>query len=925
MRWAAGLMMAASSPALAAAQQAPAPTAATVPAAAPETGEAAPTSTTMPAEGSAAQAAQAAPPERPASATSANPDDGEDTDIVVQGRRPPGSVVGDIPAEQTLSPADVRSYGVSSISDLLTELAPQTRSGAGGPPVVLLDGKRISGFQEIRDIPTEAILRVDILPEEVALKYGYTADQKVVNFVLRRRFRSTTVELADRMPTEGGSNSPQGDLDILTIRSGARFNLHTKYQQSSALTESERNIAVASTEDSTGNFDQRPYRTLQPFTRNVSTNATYARPIGDVSASINAEVATTESDGLFGLPTTTLSLPAGNPFNNGGAPISVTRTLDNGDFLPLGQRNQSVTAHVGTSLNGRLSPRWMWTVTGAYDHAENKTFTETGVDASAFQGRLNANDPFANPLGALTYADIAAGTGNRARSISNTGEIEALVNGPLFTLPAGDVSTAIRVGADTSDFASRSFRTGLTTAGEVSRDSADGRINIDVPIASRSRGVLGFLGNLSLNGNAAINQLSDYGTLTAYGYGLNWGPVEGVRVIGSINQQDVAPSAAQLGNPQLITPNVRVFDYVQGQTVTVTTISGGNPDLRSSDRRVTKLGLNLKPWSTQDLTLTVNYTKQNTNNPIQGFPSPTSAIEAAFPARFARDGAGNLTRLDTRPVNFANARSEEIRWGFNFSKPIKSKIQKQIEAFRAGTGPNPFAGLRFPGANGRPGDAPGQSAPGGAPGQGAAAGGDRSAGDGARGGEGGRGPGGGAGGGRGFGGGGFGGGRGGQGGGRVQFALYHTWHLHQTVTIANNGPVLDLLNGDTIGASGGQPRHEFELQSGYSNNGIGVRLSGNYATGTQVNGGTAASPQSLRFSGLATANLRLFADLGQQLGLVKAHPWVRGARVTLSIDNVLNSRQRVRDATGLTPISYQPDYLDPLGRTVRLSLRKLFF
>ncbi len=183
----------------------------------------------------------------------------------------------------------------------------------------------------------------------------------------------------------------------------------------------------------------------------------------------------------------------------------------------------------------------------------------------------------------------------------------------------------------------------------------------------------------------------------------------------------------------------------------------------------------------------------------------------------------------------------------------------------------------------------------------------------------------------GFGGGGFGGGgggRGGQGGGgRIQFALYHTWNLTNRVTVANGGPVLDALNGDLIGSADddGQSRHEFEGQAGYSNNGLGVRLSANYATGTRVNGGTPANPQPLRFDGLATANLRLFADLGQQLALVKAHPWVRGARVTLSVENIFNSRQQVRDATGVTPITYQPDYRDPLGRTVRLSLRKLFF
>lgn len=893
MRLVAGMMIAASWPAMAAAQQQP-------PAASPPASVPAATSPDVPAAVRASAEAQpqaqtpATAPTAPAGdAASAPQGGGEDEDeIVVTGRRPPGSVVGDIPAEQVLSPADIRSYGVSSVSDLLTELAPQTRSGAGGAPVVLLDGKRISGFQEIRDIPTEAILRVDILPEEVALKYGYTADQKVVNFVLRRRFRSTTVELADRAATEGGRNTPQAELDLLAIRSGKRFNLHSRYQQSSALTEAERDIPVAATEGAAATFDQRPYRTLQPFSRSFGTNATYAQPIGDVSATINGELTATQSVGQFGLPLDANALPLGGP---------------------LEQRSNAVTAHLGTSLNGRLSPRWLWTVTGAYDRTDTRTFGDTNAGRDS----------------------------NRAHSVSNTGEIEALVNGPLFSLPAGDVSTAVRVGAQTSDFSSDSLRAGIASGADISRDSASGRVNVDLPIASPSRAVLGFLGNLSINGNAAVNQLSDFGTLTAYGYGVNWGPIEGVRVIGSINQQDVAPTAAQLGNPNILTPNVRIFDYVQGQTVTVTTLSGGNPNLRSSDRRVTRLAFNLKPWSAKDLTLTVNYTKQDTRNPIQGFPSPTAAIEAAFPDRFTRMN-GTLMRLDTRPINFARAESEEIRWGINFSRPIKSKIQKQLEAFRAGTGPNPFAGMRFPGANGRPGGGQGEGRREGGQADGAtpptgdrppqgdmAARGDAPPPGGAASGEGGGrsfgGQGGGAGGGRGFGGGGFGGGRGGAGGGRIQFALYHTWHLVERVTVANGGPVLDLLNGDATGSSGGQPRHEFEGQAGYSNNGIGVRLSANYATGTEVNGGTIANTQNLRFSGLATANLRLFADLSQQLGLVKAHPWVRGARVTFSVDNVFNSRQRVRDAAGLTPVSYAPDYLDPLGRTVRLSLRKLFF
>ena len=129
------------------------------------------------------------PPAQPAPAAAAvDPDADEGEEIVVTGQRERGAVVGDIKPEIQLNASDVRALGVSSVSDLLTELGPQLQSGRGGTPVVLLEGRRIASFREIAAIPAEAIQRVDILPEEVALKYGYSADQKVMNIVLRQRF-----------------------------------------------------------------------------------------------------------------------------------------------------------------------------------------------------------------------------------------------------------------------------------------------------------------------------------------------------------------------------------------------------------------------------------------------------------------------------------------------------------------------------------------------------------------------------------------------------------------------------------------------------------------------------------------------------------------------------------------------------------------
>ena len=111
-----------------------------------------------------------------------------------------------------------------------------------------------------------------------------------------------------------------------------------------------------------------------------------------------------------------------------------------------------------------------------------------------------------------------------------------------------------------------------------------------------------------------------------------------------------------------------------------------------------------------------------------------------------------------------------------------------------------------------------------------------------------------------------------------------------------------------------------EFNAGYNRNGIGVRLNGTWQEGTSVivDPSGAPSPRDLEFGSLFTANLRVFADLGQQQSLVRDMPFFRGSRVTLSVNNLFNQRLDVRDASGLTPVGYQPALLDPLGRSVRL-------
>jgi len=774
-----------------------------------------------------------------------------DQEIVVQGQRERGAVIGDIPPENQLNPADIRATGATSITELLDNIAIQTGSSRGrdgGAPVVLLNGRRTSGFQELRDLPPEAILRVDILPEEVALKYGYRADQRVVNIVLRPRFRSTAARGEVETTTEGGRQGGEIDVTRLMIQENGRISINGHAERTSRLLETERDILLQPVTIAGSDVDPRSFRTLAPERTQLRVGGTVNRTVfKDVSATLDARLERVKSDSLFGPDATGLTA--------------------------LNRDSTSDTGRLGFALNGNKD-RWRWSADGAYQISRNVTESDRSLA----------------PIDVL----------DRGRSLNKFGNLSLVANGPLAELPAGRSNVTLRLSGDTRDLDSRSTRGLLVTESDLSRDRVAASANADFPI-SRRNGPLSAIGNLTLNANAEIERLSDFGTLWTYGGGFNWSPVERLNLIASWTREEGAPGLEQLGDPLLETPGSRVFDFVTGATAIVTVRTGGNPDLRSDNRTVWKLGGTWKPFTETDLDLRADFTSSRLRDPVSSFPGPTAAIQAAFPDRFVRDGAGNLLFADLRPVNFERSDRETLRYGFNWSKPLKSRrpTQAQIDQLRRSFGAPP----RTPGAPSAPG-ATGAPPPDG--GEGRAAAGGRGAG----------GPGGGGGGGFGFGG----GGRGGQ-GGRLSLSLYHTVNLKDEVLIRQGVPVIDYLSGEAVDGGGGRSRHQVEVEGGYFNNGLGVRLSGDWRSATRVDGGTSGD---LRFSPFATANLRLFANLGEQFGLVAKNPWLRGTQVRLELNNLFDSKQRVRNGFGEVPVNYQPDLLDPAGRTISLSIRKLF-
>jgi hypothetical protein len=767
----------------------------------------------------------------------------DEEDIVITGQRARGSVVGDIPPEKTLDAREVRATGASNINELLEALAPQIGSvqGRGGEsPVLLLNGQRISSFRELRDIPTEAIQRVEILPEEVALKYGYRADQKVVNIVLRQRFRSTTAQIGAGGSTEGGYANAAGDLTRLLIQRNGRTTLNLHAEGNSMLTEAERDISP------TGTTEQAlAARSLVGTKRDIRGSATFNRQLSsDISGTLNTELEHNEGHSLIGLNPSLLE--------------------------PLDRNTTTDSAHAGMVLNGTTKSQWRWTLTGNADL--DRTLTHTDQDDPNFPR-------------------------NRTRETTQSADLKATANGNLFKLPAGNASTTLTLAGNTQHLDSSRLQLGVGSSNSLSRTTGEAAINVDLPISRRGRD-FSAIGNLTLNGNAEVDHLSDFGTLTTIGAGANWSPVDRLNFITSWTREQGAPTINQLGDPILDTPGSRIFDFSTGQTVFVNAITGGNPNLRADRRTVMKLSGNWQPFKDTDFRLRADFVHQTIDNPISNITA-TPAVEAAFPSRFARaapipgETIGRLIRVDLTPVNFDQSRRDQLRVGFDFTKPLKSRRPSQsvLDQLRSQFG--------F-GQRGAPGAGPGTGGPppGGPPSEG-----------GGRGAQGG------------FGGGRGGGFFGGQNRGRLTFSLTDTVTFVDKVRITPGGPELDYLHGDAVGSAGGTPRHQIQAQAGWFNNGIGFRLGANWQSATDVD---TLTSDSLHFSPVGTFDLRLFANPGDIPEMVVKHPWLRGTQIRLEVNDVFNTRPHVHDAAGNVPLNYQPDLLNPLGRTIMISFRKLF-
>ena len=200
-------------------------------------------------------------------------------DIVVVATRFGGQIDTPQAPIATFDEAEIQALGASSISELLARVSPQTNSGrgrgGGGQPVILVNGQRITNFREMRNYPPEAIKRVEILPEEVGLRYGFPPNSRVVNLILKDNYSNRRAEVDYAIPTRGGFSEMELEATLLKIRKLNRFTVTAKAGDTSPLFESERDLVQPAGSRPAVVTDPEPaaFRSLIAESKNYGFNA----------------------------------------------------------------------------------------------------------------------------------------------------------------------------------------------------------------------------------------------------------------------------------------------------------------------------------------------------------------------------------------------------------------------------------------------------------------------------------------------------------------------------------------------------------------------------------------------------------------------------------------------------------------------------
>lgn len=488
--------------------------------------------------------------------------------------------------------------------------------------LTLLDGHRMSygGFSQAVDIsaiPVEAVERLEIVPDGASAIYGSDAVGGVANVILKRDFNGVTVGTRFGGATDGGLITREYDATAGTTWDTGGLILAGQKTSNTPIYADQRD------------YTQSMYQPSTLWQGNDLRSGVFSlhQSLGDA---VELHLDALDSDrGIH----TDVAYPAVYYSSN----VETRTTL------------------LAPNLEIWLPGDWTLTLSGAIGKEKNSVTQPT---VSTATGAITPNSITTYSNKSLTYG------------------IDA--EGPLFTLPGGEVRLATGVGYRRNNFLDMS---GSRTNADGDQSSRFAYAELNLPLIGSAQGIEG-IERFELTG-AIHTEDGDYGRVTTPKFGVIYSPSADFTLKTSWGKSFKAPTLVQ----QYFTQNAiyypaSTFGAGYPTDATALWLSGGSPDLQPERARTWSASLAFHPeaLSNLDTELTlfhIDYTQRVlqpiTTDNVLGNPiyadfvdyDPTEAEQAAALAGISNfynyvgapyDPSKVVAVVDSRYVNTAQQR-----------------------------------------------------------------------------------------------------------------------------------------------------------------------------------------------------------------------------------------------------------------------------
>ncbi len=267
------------------------------------------------------------------------------------------------------------------------------------------------------------------------------------------------------------------------------------------------------------------------------------------------------------------------------------------------QTNWQVTPGVRASI----TDDWKFEARVGYGKAEDRADSGFNLDSAALTAALASADPATafDPYGlGRTSSATLATMFNADSTFPTNAELmtwQAGVDGPLFSLPGGDVKVAL--GYEGQDF-TMIINSGIADERPYNRKVHSGYAELNVPIFGFDNAMPGFR-DLTVTGAVRYDHYSDVGSTTNPKFGVNWEPVYGLKLRGSYGTSFRAPTFPEIyGNSSRLYIQNYLSPTGGGVVSGYTFGSGPNPDLGPESATTWTVGADIEPFDGMRLSLT---------------------------------------------------------------------------------------------------------------------------------------------------------------------------------------------------------------------------------------------------------------------------------------------------------------------------------